>query len=215
MSELIAKEGGLNRRMAMKVMVALGLASTGVASGQQARLETKPNVGPAGTLSDPELKQAIVPWERTLSEAQLATLAVLCDLILPADRRSPSASQLGAHEFIDEWVSAPYERQVQDRGVLLDGLDWLDGESNRRFGSSFVNVTADRRHQICQDICNLPDATEPYRLGARFFALVRDLTATAFWTTQEGMDDLGYVGNVPLPKWEAPPKAVLEHLGLK
>lgn len=43
---------------------------------------------------------------------------------------------------------------------------------------------------------------------------MRNLTATAFYTTDEGMKDIGYIGNMALPKWDPPPPAVLEHLGL-
>ena len=33
-------------------------------------------------------------------------------------------------------------------------------------------------------------------------------------TTDEGMKDIGYIGNMALPKWDPPPPAVLKHLGL-
>jgi len=46
------------------------------------------------------------------------------------------------------------------------------------------------------------------------FDKVRDLTATAFYTTRVGLDDLGYVGNVPLASWDPPPEAALRHAGL-
>ena len=51
--------------------------------------------------------------------------------------------------------------------------------------------------------------------AARFFDRVRDLTSTAYWTTQQGMDDLGYVGNIPLTEWPPPPPEVLRHIGLE
>ena len=52
-------------------------------------------------------------------------------------------------------------------------------------------------------------------MAARFFAKVRDLTATAFYTTPEGMADIGYVGNLPSTEWGLPPAEVLRHLGLE
>ena len=60
----------------------------------------------------------------------------------------------------------------------------------------------------------MPNAPDGYEAAARFFDRVRDLTSTAFWTTQVGMDDLEYVGNVPLAQWDPPPPEVLRHLGL-
>jgi len=53
-----------------------------------------------------------------------------------------------------------------------------------------------------------------FKAAARFFDLVRDLTATAFYTTPEGMKDIGYIGNVALPRFDPPPKEILEKLGL-
>ena len=47
-----------------------------------------------------------------------------------------------------------------------------------------------------------------------FFDKVRDLTSTAFWTTDEGMADLGFVGNRPMASFEGPPPEVLRRLGL-
>ena len=43
---------------------------------------------------------------------------------------------------------------------------------------------------------------------------MRDLTASAFYTSAAGMKDLQYIGNVPLAKWDGPPAEVLRKLGL-
>ena len=68
--------------------------------------------------------------------------------------------------------------------------------------------------EICDDICYGPDAAPEFQAASRFFDKVRDLTATAFYTTKVGMDDVGYVGNVPLPRWDPPPPEALRHVGL-
>jgi hypothetical protein len=158
----------------------------------------------------------VIPWERVLTRDELETLAMLCDAIIPADERSPSASSVGAHHYIDEWVSAPYEGMRRDRVLIRGGLVWLDAEAGRRFGrgSRFRELTPAGRDEICADIAYLETARPGYEAAARFFARVRDLTAGAFWTTEEGMQDLQYIGNVPLQRWDPPPREVLEHLGL-
>jgi len=96
------------------------------------------------------------------------------------------------------------------------GLVWLDGEAARRFGegSRFRDLAPEQKHAICDDICYRPNAAPGLEAQSRFFDKVRDLTSTAFWTTQEGMNDLQYVGNVPLAQWDPPPEEVLRHLGL-
>ena len=214
----------MDRRHALKVMAIAaatpGLLSCDPAEGDapSAALPAAPSSNPKarGTAWDPDLIAPTVPWERTLTDDELATLASLCDVILPADGRSPSASGLGAHDFIDEWVSAPYEGNERDQVLVRGGLVWLDAEARRRFGGGvrFRDLGPEQKHAICDDICYRPEAAPEHEAAARFFDRVRDLTSTAFWTTREGMDDLGYVGNVPLARWEGPPPEVLRHLGL-
>jgi hypothetical protein len=51
-------------------------------------------------------------------------------------------------------------------------------------------------------------------VGVSFFNKMRDLTATGFYTTQIGFDDLGYVGNRP-NQWDGVPEEVLAQYGLK
>lgn len=218
----------MDRRHALKVM-ALAASAPVIAScasdegdvvegGGVSTAGPSPSSNPraAGTAWDPDLIAPSVPWDRTLSQDELTSLAVLCDVILPADERSPAASALGAHDFIDEWVSAPYEGNGRDGVLVRGGLVWLDGEAARRFGGEmrFRDLSADQHVAICDDICHLPDAAEGLEFASRFFDRVRDLTATAFWTTRQGMDDLQYVGNVPLPRWDPPPPEVLRHIGL-
>ncbi|MFV1986719.1 MAG: gluconate 2-dehydrogenase subunit 3 family protein [Gemmatimonadota bacterium] len=168
----------------------------------------------AGTQADPDLISPVVPWDLVLTEGELETLAALCDVIIPRDERSPSASAVGAHEFIDEWVSAPYDANRDDLTRIRGGIAWLEVESDARFQARFPALTIGQQHEICDDIRYLPDAGRSYRSAAKFFDRVRDLTSSAFWTTEEGMSDLGFVGNRPMPAFEGPPREVLERLGL-
>ncbi len=239
---MVAGEAGMDRRHALKVMAlaaaAPGLASCGpggsgdgpaasasaVATGLQSSAAPGQVANPhaRGDLWDPDLLRPVVPWERQLDPDELESLAALCDVILPADDRSPSASQVGAHDFIDEWVSAPYEA-MREGGVLIrGGLAWLDREAHARFGDGaappgvrFRDLATAQRHAICDDIHD-PKRAEggPFEAPSLFFDRVRYLTLTAFWTTEEGMDDLGYVGNTPLARWDPPPPEVLRHIGL-
>jgi hypothetical protein len=214
----------MDRRQALKVMAIAaavpGFASCAPADGTRGgAITASPTSNPraAGTAWDPDLLAPVIPWERLLTPDELGTLAVLCDLIIPADDRSPSASRLGAHDFIDEWVSAPYPANERDRLTVRGGLLWLDRESAGRFGEGrrFRDLEEARQRAICDDICYAPDAPAELAAGARFFDRVRDLTAAAFYTTPEGMRDIQYVGNVPLARWDPPPPEVLRHLGLE
>ena len=153
-------------------------------------------------------------WPLTLSAEQRRLAAVLSDLILPADEHSPSASAIGVVDFIDEWVSAPYPRNRDDRKTVLDGLGWLDAEATRRSGKTFVGLDAAAQAAICDAICNLSRATALHQEAARFFALYRDLTAGAFYSSAAGRTDLNYIGNVPRASFEGAPPELLAKLNL-
>ncbi len=164
--------------------------------------------------SDPNLLNPVVPWPRTLTPEQLRTVAALCDTILPADDRSPAASAIGVPDFIDEWISAPYEEQQADRKRILEGLEWLDKESVARFNKPFAELDEPQRQHICDDIRSPAKARREHLQAAAFFAKFRNLTTGAFYTTPEGMKDLQYIGNVPLATFDGPPREVLAHLKL-
>jgi len=153
-------------------------------------------------------------WPLTLTAELRRTSAALCDLIIPADSESPGASAVGVVDFLDEWISAPYAAQQEDRQAILAGLEWLEKESNRRFGRDFADIGEPQQTAICDEICFLPKASPGLASAAAFFARFRDLTVGGFYTTPEGMRDLKYVGNVALPRFDGPPPEVLRRVGL-
>ncbi len=182
--------------------------------GREARALAQPG---AGYGTDPNLAvnyRAGEPWPLTLSAAQRRLAGVLSDIIIPADEESVSASAAGVVDFIDEWVSAPYPEFERDRGVVLGGFYWLDGEAQRRFGHDFTELDAAAQASFCDDICDAPRARGALRQAAQFFARYRDLTAAGFYCSPVGRADLKYIGNVPLKSFDGPPPALLKKLGL-
>jgi hypothetical protein len=169
--------------------------------------------------SDPELSKAYKPgelWPLTLSGPQRETARVLCDLIIPADSSSASASDVGVVDFIDEWISAPYPQQRQDRPTILKGLMWLDKEAASRYApsTSFAALAHGQQTAICDDICLVAKAEPSLAEAAKFFARYRDLTAGGFYTTPQGRQELRYVGNVAMTRFDGPPPEVLKKVGL-
>jgi len=210
----------MDRRTTIKWMLAASAAwpAWRAATGQAAHgtaLLRPPALPGYGT--DPDL---VTPhkrgefWPLTLSAAQRRLAAVLSDLILPADEHSPSASAVGVVDFIDEWVSAPYPVQQRDRPVVLEGFTWLDAQGARRGGKGFAELEAAAQTAICDAICDGTRATAELREAAGFFALYRDLTAAAFYSSPAGAKDLGYIGNVPLTSFEGAPPELLKKLNL-
>lgn len=203
----------MDRRQAIKWM----LAASAAVSFFEARGIAAGGLLAHGYGTDPNLMDVHKRgdfWPLTFSADQHRTVSALCDVILPADDRSPSATELKVPDFIDEWVSAPYPRQQEDRRVILAGLIWLDAESRKRFGSAFAQLQDPQRRRICDDICYAQHARPQFKQAAEFFRIFRNLTMSGFYTTPAGMKDLQYVGNVPLLRFEGPPPEVLRFLKL-
>jgi hypothetical protein len=202
----------IDRRTAIKWVMAasaaLRLNGTAFAAGG-----AKP---PAGYGKDPNLLKAYESgtlWPLTLTKEQRALATVLCDTIIPADDQSPSASALGVVDFIDEWISAPYPDQAEDRRTVTEGLAWLDAEAQRRHGTTFAKLDAAQIKAVCDDI-SATKVQPQFAHAAKFFDRFRGLTAGGFYTTPIGMKDLRYMGNVAMTTFDGPPASVLKQLGL-
>jgi hypothetical protein len=214
----------MDRRTTIKWMLAVAAATQGIHDAARALGTASVAAGDAATVgrgygTDPKLIQTYKPgdvWPLTFTSQQRSSAKVLCDLIIPADASSPSASDVGVVDFLDEWISAPYEQQRDDRAVVLEGLAWLDREAAVRYGAgkSFVTLSHAQKTAICDDICFVDKAQPRFVEAAKFFARYRDLTAGGFYTTPEGRKDVRYVGNVPLPRFAGPPLEVLKKVGL-
>ena len=167
--------------------------------------------------TDPDLLKPYHPgdvWPLTLSAAQRQLAGALSDLIIPADEHSPSATSIGVVDFIDEWVSAPYPECRRDRPIVLEGLGWLEAEAAQRHGKGFAQLAVAQQTGICDEICDAAHAAPARRDAARFFARYRDLTAAAFYSSPVGRKDLGYIGNVPLARFDGAPPELLKKLNL-
>ena len=145
------------------------------------------------------------------TELEYATVAVLVDLIIPKDERSGSASEAGVPQFIDFMMIDQPKRQVAMRG----GLALIDHLCEERFANTpFVDCADAERRQILADIAFTGKVKPEHVHAAAFFASFRDLTASGFWTTKMGIDDLGYQGNTFVGTWKGCPDAALKKLGV-
>lgn len=204
----------LDRRSAIKWMLAASASVPFLNSKSFG--QSGPSIPtPRGYGSDPNLiTPETAPWERILTPTQFKTTSALADIILPRDGESPSASELKVPDFIDEWVSAPFPTQQNDRTTILEGIDWINAESHHRFQKPFYELDERQQTAICDDICYQPKAKPEHEAGARFFNEFRRLTMGGYYTTDYGTREVGYVGNVALATFDGPPPEVLKHLGI-
>ena len=148
--------------------------------------------------------------ERFFTDHEMLTITVLADIIIPKDERSGSASDAKVPEFIEFIVKDIPSHQVPMRG----GLRWLDAQCMHRYDAAFKDATAQQQLEMVNDIA-WPEKVKPgMEQGVAFFNRMRDLTASGFFTSEMGVKDLGYAGNMP-NKWEGVPADVLKQYGLE
>src|SRR5881396_779544 len=141
---------------------------------------------------------------------EYATVAVLVDLIIPKDDRSGSATDAGVPEFMDFMLGDDPDLQTPIRG----GLAWLDHECDDRYGKTFVACGDAERAAVLDDIA-WPKRAKPERAaGVAFFNRFRDLTASGFFSSKLGVQDLRYIGNTFVSEWKGCPPEALAKLGV-
>jgi gluconate 2-dehydrogenase gamma chain len=142
---------------------------------------------------------------------EYATVTALADLIIPRDDRSGSASDAGVPEFMDFLMIDQPVRQTAMRG----GLAFIDHLCDARFDKPFIGCTDAERRQVLDDLAHPGKVDPTLAHGAAFFSSFRDLTASGFWTSKMGIEDLQYLGNKAVAEWKGCPSEALEHLGVK
>ena len=131
------------------------------------------------------------------------TLQSLCNTIIPADADSKGAVEAGAPEFIDLLTSENKDYQL----TLGGGLMWLDATCVGRYEKNYVDCTPDQQKEILDLIAYRKNFQKDPSLGQgiEFFSLLRKLTADGFFTSEIGIDYLGYVGNTYLQEFPGCP----------
>ena len=164
--------------------------------------------------TDPDVMRSTVTWPLTLTSRQRTLVAGLCDIICPADEHGPSASSVGVPEVIDEWISAPYEKQQQDRVTILSGLLWLDQEATRRFSATFLEASDAQQIEIIEDIAySKKVVSKSLKPAVSFFAKLRTLVLGGYFCSREGWADIGYIGNIPIVgDYPGPTEEAMAHL---
>lgn len=150
------------------------------------------------------LEKTITDQETFFTPHEMATLTVLVDIIIPKDEVSGSASEAGVPAFLEFIVKDMPQHQVPMRG----GLRWLDMESFKLHEKSFADSSREQQLALVDTIAYPSKAAGNKKQGVKFFSLLRNLTATGFFTSSMGVKDLGYVGNQP-NQWNGVPPEVL------
>jgi gluconate 2-dehydrogenase gamma chain len=192
----------LTRRDTLQILAGIPLLAAGLSPQTVVRgVEAARRARESGT--------AYTPVFFTAHEYQ--TVVVLVDYIIPRDGRSGSATDAAVPEFIDYIVGYEKSMQTPTRG----GLAWLDTQCRERFGQTFLGATGAQRRAVLDDIAWPAKARPEMSQGVAFFNDFRDLTASGFFSSRMGVEDLQYLGNTVVPEWQGCPPAALEKLGVR
>jgi hypothetical protein len=121
------------------------------------------------------------------------TLQSLCRTIIPSDEEAKGAIEAGAPEFIDLLTSENKDYQV----ALGGGLMWLDNTCLDRYDKLYLDCAAEQQKEMLDLIAYRKNAKKDPSLGQgiEFFSFLRKLTADGFFTSEIGINYLGYIGN--------------------
>lgn len=204
----------MNRRDSLKAL-AVGTVSVGTLitacdkkEGAQSAVEGKP--GAYGRTAEELLIDEKLMAEKFFTAAEMSTISVLCDIIIPRDDKSGSASDAKVPEFIEFIVKDQPRYKIPIRG----GLKWLDLKSLRLFKKSFTDASKEQQIELVELIAFPGKAAPENAPGVSFFNTMRNLTATGFFTSKEGIEDMQYKGNQP-NAWDGVPDDVLKQYGLE
>ncbi|GAA4300503.1 gluconate 2-dehydrogenase subunit 3 family protein [Compostibacter hankyongensis] len=146
--------------------------------------------------------------EKFFTDGEMKTIAVLADIIIPKDDKSGSATDAGVPDFIEFIVKDMPSHQTPMRG----GLRWLDMQCLKRYGKGFSGCSKEQQMEMVDEIAWPKKAKPEMQAGVNFFNLMRNLTATGFFSSKIGIADLGYAGNTP-NVWDGVPADVLKQYG--
>ena len=210
----------MDRRETLKSLLLGGLAGGMLVNGctpaevseELNTQSTEPKEKYYGRTAKEKIRDEKLSTEQFFNEHEIATIATLCDLILPANAQFGGAKEAGVPEFIEFIVKDIPRHQLPIRG----GLMWLDNYSNSEYALQFISCTQEQQKAILDTIAYpVPDIPSDQQvLGIKFFSLLRNLTLTGYYTTKMGLEDLGYVGNTP-NVWDGVPEDVLKKHGMQ
>jgi len=196
----------ISRRAALRIVTSAPVAAALVwtpAEAQQAHEH-------AAAAREQAAKRAAPFKPKFFTAREYAMVSALVDLIIPRDERSGSATDAGVPAFMDFMMLDQPQRQIAMRG----GLALVDRLSEDRLGKRFLDLADAGRRGILDEIAYTTNPDPGLSHAIAFFSSFRDLTASGFWSTKMGIQDLQYKGNTFVAEWEGCPDAALKKLGV-
>lgn len=124
---------------------------------------------------------------------------VLAAMIIPTDD-APGAKEAQVANYIDFVVFSAAELEPMLQKKWIDGMAFLERESQRQFSKSFREVDEGDRVKLLTDMSAPERDPKAQHEGFAFFSLVKDMTVEGFYTSKIGLIDvLDYQGMNYMP----------------
>ena len=148
--------------------------------------------------------------EQFFEDPELETIKTLGNLILPPNEQG-SIEQAGVVDFIEFMAKDVPEFQVKIRG----GLMWLNNHCNSKYNATFTHCAEDQQKAVLDTMAYPnPDLNANEQIQeVQFFSLMRNLVLTGYFTSEVGIKELDYKGNMP-NVWDGVPQDVLDDHGM-
>jgi gluconate 2-dehydrogenase gamma chain len=208
----------MNRRDSLKALVVGGISTSVLLDAcKQPAKDTAENKDAAAKTPDQPERMAeekladkkIMDEPKFFTANEMATITILGDIIIPKDDVSGSASDAKVPDFIEFIVKDMPEHQTPMKG----GLRWLDLQCLKHYEKAFKDCSQTQQMEMVDEIAWPKKARPEMHQGVSFFNLMRNLTATGFYTSEIGVKDVGYMGNNP-NQWNGVPADVLKQYNL-
>lgn len=197
---------GLGRREALQVLagaMGAGIGVPGLAAGHPLHS----HLADQASVAQAEAKAVAAAGKpEFLDEHQLKTLQVL------AERIVPGASKASTAEFIDQLLAV--DTQANQRNFLI-ALGAFEGRALARTRRPWLALTEAEQHEILTEASTMPSGVpeaEPWTRGKPIgagtppgprrvtlrdhFDLMKGWVAGAYYSSEIGMRELGWTGNV-------------------
>ncbi len=205
----------MDRRKLLKVIATGAIAAPAVMAGCSTddKKNTVADKAPEFNLdrnpAELEYEKSLLAKADFFTPAEMAAISILADIIIPKDAVSGSASDAKVPEFIAFIVKDMPAHQIPMKG----GLRWLDMQCLNRYEKDFAHCSQQQQIQMVDMIAYPKKAAPDMSQGVAFFSLMRNLTASGFYTSPIGVKDIGYAGNTP-NQWNGVPAEVLKQYKL-
>ena len=170
----------LNRRDAIR-QLAIGGAAT---AALPAWVENLLAISELHAEHQPKRPTAPAPWKpKVFDVTQNDTVTVLAELIIP-QTDTPGAKAARVNEYIDGVLA---DASAADRESFLQGLTWLDLNSQQRYNAAFANATPEHQVAFLTELSTTSPSDPELRRGVEIFTAIRAMTIAGYYTSEPGL----------------------------